>query len=253
MTKKNHVKKLPNAPLKEVIFDLRWSLDTDDESKHQYDQRFDFALGTFRQLIKEDFPFAKRLVSPFVPKDFSNHIPKFRFLQTENNFPIVQIGEGILTINNNDITYEWDNQFFPLIKSTLEKLMTSYEGVIKFSQISLKYIDVVSIEDVAKNDYLIFLEENLNYKVKKNFTTNGTLNAFNFTEEIFIEDDYTLTLNFSTALDTNNENQLIWQTNIINKMVNENTDIINWVEKAHDITSDLFIKMLNEEFYDKFK
>ena len=46
----NHISKLPNAPLQEVIFELRWKLDFDPESQSQTDKNFQFAFANFSAL-----------------------------------------------------------------------------------------------------------------------------------------------------------------------------------------------------------
>ncbi len=253
MSQNSHVSKLPNAPLKEVIFDIRWELDFDNESNKHYDSKFDLALGKFHNLIKKDFNKVNRIVPPFVPKEFANYIPQFQFLNKDKKYPLIQIGEGILSINDTDLNYEWKKQFSPLIKKTLQELCKSYDDSIEFNRVSLRYIDVVNLNDIDSKDYINFLAENLNFKVQKNFNYPGELSEFNYNEKFKLPNDDILRLNFSTAIDNStNTPQLFWQYVIYNENKQSREEIIDWAEKAHGITSNLFRTMLKQEFYDSF-
>ena len=46
----NHISRLPNAPLQEVIFELRRKLDFDTESQTHIDKEFQFAFANFSAL-----------------------------------------------------------------------------------------------------------------------------------------------------------------------------------------------------------
>ena len=51
--------KLKNAPLKEVIFELRWE-STLDDSGNPYDPGYDLAQGKFADRLHSEFPVHKK-------------------------------------------------------------------------------------------------------------------------------------------------------------------------------------------------
>jgi hypothetical protein len=50
------IKKLPYAPLQEVIFEGKWELSLDPQSKVFIDPEFQFALGKLQNSITSKFP-----------------------------------------------------------------------------------------------------------------------------------------------------------------------------------------------------
>ena len=55
MSSISNYKKLPNAPLQEVVFEVLWELQ-EDEAGMPYDAGFDLAQGVFARMAKECFP-----------------------------------------------------------------------------------------------------------------------------------------------------------------------------------------------------
>ncbi len=248
-----YVSKLKNAPLKEVIFDIRWNLDIDDDTNKFYDANFDLALGKFHNTIKKEFSKIERIVPPFIPKEFANYIPQFRFSK-ETTYPLIQLGEGVLSINDNDINYEWKNNFSPLIRDTLTKLCNSYEKSLTFNRVSLRYIDAVNLSDIESKNFPKFLAEKLNYEIKKSFESPGELSSFNYNEIFKLPGGDNLQLVFSSGVDKETQApQIIWQYIVFKDVEQSQQDVFIWLDKAHKVTSDLFITMLNQDFYASFK
>ncbi len=49
--------KLSNAPLQEVIFEVRWPLQPDESGRQLMDREYEMALGKFQAALKTDFPY----------------------------------------------------------------------------------------------------------------------------------------------------------------------------------------------------
>ncbi|MBV6460184.1 MAG: hypothetical protein HJHJAOHD_00286 [Flavobacteriales bacterium] len=95
--------KLPNAPLVEVIFELRWKVtDKEELTKCQY------LHGDLYASIKDIYNFREALVAPEVPMELYLNIPAHRFRVAQNNYPLVQVGPGLLTLNTIDSKYNWE-------------------------------------------------------------------------------------------------------------------------------------------------
>jgi len=98
--------KLPNAPLIEVIFELRWEIkQKSDLTKYQY------LIGDLYSSIKGDFPIRESLAPPEIPTEILINNPAHRFRSDKNQYPLVQVGPGLLTLNTTDENYFW-NDFY---------------------------------------------------------------------------------------------------------------------------------------------
>jgi len=115
--------KLPNAPLQEVILEVKWELSLDQSTKTFIDPGFELALGKFHNSLVENFPFAKTKVPHQIPIQMLGHQTKLQFWTGENVWPVVQLGPGILAINDTDKNYEWAKTFYPLVQKALSSLL----------------------------------------------------------------------------------------------------------------------------------
>src|SRR5258708_6704442 len=89
--------KLPSAPLIEVVFELRWTIEQQEAQSIQY------LSGDLYPHIKDKYPFREAIQGfPL----FGNS-PSSRFRVAQNDYPLVQIGPGVLTINTTDAKYFW--------------------------------------------------------------------------------------------------------------------------------------------------
>jgi len=130
--------RLPKAPLIEVIFELRWnSLDQNDQYLH----------GDLYPLIKDRYPHREAL--GFSGAGFPNGGiiiggPTHRFRTAPNDYPLVQIGQGVLTVNTIDAKYSW-KEYETWITDVLKNFSEIYS--LKESQnvrLTLQYIDLIN-------------------------------------------------------------------------------------------------------------
>ena len=90
----NHISKLPNAPLQEVIFELRWKLDFDPGSQSQTDKDFQFAFANFSALSSNKLKHKVILKPSAVPDILFLNRPVYQFWAAENQYPVFQLGPG---------------------------------------------------------------------------------------------------------------------------------------------------------------
>ena len=240
--------KLPNAPLLEVIFELRWKIQKkDDFAKYQY------LHGDFYSLIKQDYPIRRPLVPVDLPPGVYVNNPAHRFLGDQNKYPLIQIGPGILTINVNDEYYFWD-EYYDLIAKMLEKFFSVYPNPSKTEfQPSLVYIDFLSF-DFNNEDIIKYLSENLNLSINQDvLKETGIPDSFKLKQSFNI-DLGKLFLNFDTGINNAGEKGLIIQTKLTGNYQNlEVGEIKNWLNNSHDYCSVLFRKMTEGKLYESFK
>jgi len=240
--------KLPNAPLLEVIFELRWKIQNkEDFANYQY------LHGDFYSLLKKEYPIRKPLVPVELPPEVYVNSPAHRFLSDKNKYPLVQIGPGILTINVNDEFYYWD-EYYKLISSLLSKFFSIYpvSSKTKF-QPSLVYLDFL-LFDFENENVIKYLEEYLNFRINQDvLKETGYPNSFNL-KQSFNTDLGKLLLNFDTGYNSFKEKGIIVQTKLTGNYQSKKIENIQeWLNISHDYCSMLFKKMTEGKLYETFK
>jgi uncharacterized protein (TIGR04255 family) len=236
--------KLPQAPLIEVIFELRWTITPQETQEIQY------LHGDLYPLIKDEYPFRETLQT--FPIEFLLNAPTHRFRKAANDYPLVQIGPGLLTINTIDSKYFWED-YEEKILDAIGKLQRVYTFKESHSiRLVLQYIDLVNF-DFEREDIISFLKENLNVVVSQEFYSQKPVTkglAINF---IFENELGTLNVSFNRGKNLKNEEGIAIQTNITSHEVNVRTmDVKNWLEKAHELCSQLFKQMTKGKLYKEF-
>lgn len=102
--------KRKKAPLVEVIFEIRWGISRDSEPgviELSFDEEeISLFAGQFRSIAKEQFPFYRK-VNEGLPHEIPHRV-KHQFWTSENQWPCLQIGLGIMTANLTYDNYGWD-------------------------------------------------------------------------------------------------------------------------------------------------
>jgi len=238
-------KKLKKAPLKEVIFELRWEYGVDFNG-FQSDRGFDLAQGKFAYKMEKDFPVYKKLIPDNAPfKLFGS--PVNQYWHGELRWPVVQHGQGMIAINDVEKSYEWENGFYPLILSTIDRLIESYNEPLRFNRIKLHYTDALDIE---QGDTIDFVKSNLQTEILTRSRAPGMLKGFNIQQGFLLEEGSIMNLSISSGINNQNtKNSVVWNT-VVEKVGKFNIgDIQNWLIFAHDHTSQMFKDMLNPDFY----
>ena len=244
--------KLPNAPLQEVIFEIRWELDVDEQTNQELDKGFDLAAGALHQILKNKFPEVLRKLPVDLPPQLYQYKPVFQYWRGKSMWPVIQLGPGILTVNEIDNNYDWKNGFFPLIQKTIEWVKEAYNETLNFNFVSLKYIDSVRVSEYEFVKWDAFINKNLVFNFNNQFDPKGQLKSFSFNQVFEIENDSNLHLSISNGKSKKNEDLLIWQSAVITTDSEPFNDLINWITFAHNKTSKLFQNITTKEFYGSF-
>lgn len=248
----SHQEKLPNAPLKEVVFEVHWELDIDDSGR-KYDQGLKYAFGVFRrEASKLGFSLVNELLPPNSNIEFINR-PSTQFWKGEGEYPVLQLGQGVMVVNDTE-GYKWEESFRQLILDAVRILIDSYEVAPKFNEVSIRYINAL---DLSPSDYAEiwpFVKNNVQTSVSRGFSVPGILEDISLNETYRLDDESRLTLRIESG--RNNRlgiPALIWQNMIVKRARMTVEEIDDWADSAHNITSDLFVNMLNQSLYDSFK
>lgn len=241
-------KKLKNAPLREAIFELFWDSPV-DKSGIKLDKEFELSQGKFQIHVYDKFPIHKRII----PQGASIKVygmPLHQFWKGDVQWPVIQLGPGVLTVNETDKNYDWEKTFRPNIAFAMEALKKSYVVYPELNRVSLKYIDAVDFQDPDKLGN--FIKENLMTEIENKYKVPGRLSGLSL-NQIFDVDDSKVSVNVQTAVNNiTSSKAIVWITSVIREGKISGKELVLWIDKAHKIASDLFVNMLNPSFYASF-
>ncbi len=242
--------KLSKSPLQEVIFELFLEEQLDSNGMPSNDD-YQFAQGLFFNKIKDQFPIyiSKQKQSPITVYPSISH----QFWKDKNVWPVVQFGPGLMTVNDTEVNYEWD-QFLPLVNNCIQFLLESYNHSAKIKRLSLKYIDAIEFETNDVSKQLDFINKNFQLNLTNNFEIpDSKLTNINIQQSFNISNLGNINFAISSGFSKKNLPSIIWQYQAMIDWSNEDLSIENWIIQAHSVLSNLFKQTITKEFYDSFK
>lgn len=244
--------KLPKAPLLEVIFDLSWRVDTPKEQ-----EKFQFLLGDMYTKLKDKYSQRYNLIQvPIagmeIPIDIFNNKPMYRFRENENSYPIYQLGPGLLSVNTVNESYIWEN-FEQEILHVFVKFKESYDfSASQEFNIALKFLDFY-VFDFNSNNAYDFLKNNLHLQIMHSMQSEKHNPSFVNFATGHKEDVGQFNFSINRGMTPQKGDGFLAETNLVNKMkLNSDSDISQWLKKAHEYLSGAFKKMTKGAMYDSF-
>lgn len=243
---------LKNAPLKEVMFEIQWDLDFISEQKVLYDSGFEQAMLNFTKSCKQDFNELVILKPENIPPIAFIYRATHRFHKVKNQHPLYQLGPGVFTVNDNNKNYIWSD-FYSMIKNGIKCLRESYSKELIPKKLQLLYIDKTSPYIFGEMDKFDFLRKHLQINAESYDFVDGKLNDIQFSKSFDINEELLLNIVISTGIDSVTKEDIIeWKTFISNKKRVSWEELNTWIEKAHDICSNTFNKMISKKLYEHF-
>jgi uncharacterized protein (TIGR04255 family) len=274
MVKRTHVERLPKAPLAEVVFELRWALQTDPGSPPilRTDPGLVPLLEGFTGRIKKAGYGTYKDMSP--PSQTGAYGVARRFyLNSDKPFPIMQIGPGIFASNESSL-YVWST-FKAQVRKGLRELLKSYPklGFFAFTPnyLELRYIDIFDKSLLGRTDLFYFANQGttlqidlpamLNDRERFSGQADGRIivrrNLKEWKNSSFIMD-------FASGKNTEtNEDIARLETKVVcggagvpkftkshPKFIRE---VMNWLQFARGITSPFFKQFMRPELMAKFQ
>lgn len=251
--------KLKSPPLIEAIFDIRWQLQ-DIGPNLKKDPKYKILIGRIYDKLLKDYPYYEELPTSFMPEEISVYIVQHRFRKNDKEWPLIQLGPGIMTLNDTK-KYKWTD-FYKRINDAVKALLESYpeNKNFKIDLLILRYVNAIEF-DFNKSNIFEFLKNNFNINIdinKKIFTSkindspeNLDLN-FSFVSN---EPEGNLNLRFSSGK-INNKDFLIWENHFQsnkNNVPQEINTISKWVENAHNLLEKCFFEMISKNLLRRFK
>jgi len=165
-SKKTETPILLHPPLIEVIFELRWEIENDQQTGRMRDPSYPMMYGSLYERLKKDFPIIEDLPSTQTHPEATPYVPRHRMRKEKNGYPLIQVGPGILTLNDSK-GYSW-KRFRDLSLRLIESIMDLFpKGVmpLNFIKCEVRYVNGIRF-DMARENPLAFLEEKMHMKVE---------------------------------------------------------------------------------------
>lgn len=249
---------LKNKPLVEAILEVKWQL-ADDPPAPPSDPHYRLFVGRFYDRVKKEYPAYEALQAAEIPDQMAAYVAQYRFRLKENGWPLIQIGPGMLTLNDTD-SYEWPD-FEKRAHWALERLFESYPSKLQIESLVLRYIDAVEV-DFSKEDVTSFLRD----KFKVTITYPESLFESGQVEKapsaLMLQSAFhsktpegTVRLKFGRGKVREKE-ALVWET--LTSSSGRDLPLLpdhfpEWLSAAHMITDDWFFKLIDGELLRRFE
>ncbi|HEV2156364.1 TIGR04255 family protein [Bradyrhizobium sp.] len=263
--KKKVLDRLPNAPLAEVVFELRWKLQgalpiITDPGIHPL-------LAAFTpRAAKAGFPLIKDMARP---EEIVGHsVCRRYFTAPDASFPILQIGPGVFASNQSS-EYTWASFRAQTLRG-LKILLDSYPTLQGFPfepvHLELRYIDVFDESLLNTLDFLEFANAgtHLSLQVSESLFPTGVFESQSEGRVqiqrplkrggLFLVDLASAQLNVpngKTALRL--ESKVMLRDNIPKfRGARFLSQVEEWLESAHNVTSPFFKRFMRPAVLEKF-
>ena len=155
---------LTRKPLVEALVEIQWALDTPAPGI-SLDPDYKLLLGRFYDRVSGRYPVHEQLPTATLPDELVAHQVQHRFRVGSDRWPLVQIGPGILSVNQT-VGYAWDS-FREQTMAAVAALYAAHPrpGRLTVNSLLLRYIDAMRFDSQA-HDVLRLLDEKMGVVVR---------------------------------------------------------------------------------------
>jgi uncharacterized protein (TIGR04255 family) len=254
--------KLTHAPLVEAILEIRWKLD--EQQKGLFvDPNYKILVGRLYDRVSKDYPVHEPLPTASMPDEMLGYTVQHRFRVESERWPLVQVGPGIVTLNDTE-NYSWDKNFDHRASQLMTTLYESYPNAknsLKISSIQLRYIDALSF-NISNENVLSFLKDKLkiNLSFPKEVFDKSPIESVPAGINAVFAFPITAprgTISIRIANGTHKEaDALLWETVVQSKeseLPEMPTNFSEWLNSVHDITHNMFFKLIKGPLEKSFR
>ena len=251
---------LEKKPLVEAIFELRWEC-ADPGPTMPVDPYYKLRIGRVYDQVRDEYPFHEQLPTAVMPDEMAEYIIQHRFRKDEDKWPLIQIGPGIVTLNDTE-GYVWED-FEKRISRLVESFFETEPEAerLRVQRLVLRYINAIEC-DYTVDNVLEFLGKNMKTTVAVPHAlfegTGVSAEALSFDQRISFactEPRGSVGLRFARGT-RGGTDALIWET-IVHSTGEDapgtEKGIITWAESAHNLAGDWFFKIINGELSRRFE
>lgn len=135
-----------SGTLAEAIAEVRWMLaDGPDQTKR--DPGYKLMLGKLHSALEADYPVAVELPTSMVPEELAPNIVRMQLRPSPTSWPVIQIGPGIATLNQ-DSRYKWVD-FQRELSKFINALHAAYPAKmspLQFVGLDLRFLNIVPVD-----------------------------------------------------------------------------------------------------------
>ena len=244
---------LVNKPLVEAILELRWTLPVEHGPGVRSDPNYSVLPGLYWNAVRDAYPFREELPAASVPAEMIPHQPQHRFRAEDAGWPLVQIGPGILTVNDTH-GYTWKDYRKRSLEA-VKALGSVYPDADAFRvmQLALTYQDAHRF-DYRTGSVLEYLKQYLHagLSLPRSLFSGTAVDDKPLTSDWSIsfaanKPSGTVSLRFVTGYLNQTEPVVITEA----KVLSNATQVPElpagfelWLEDAHDLAHDWFFKLI---------
>lgn len=248
---------LKNPPLAEAIFEIKWQLHQSGPGFAR-DPHYNLLVGRLYDKLEQHYPFHESLPSASIPAEIVAGVVQHRFRTAQGKWPVVQLGPGILTINDTQ-NYSWEDFRLRVIEG-IKALFDIYPEDLIIENLVLRYINAIDF-DFNENIFL-FLKKQLKTEISLYpplFEESGIQRMPENFDCKFTFDcsspKATINLRFARGK-KRGVDALFWETFITtssNDIPELPSELENWLESAHNILEDWFFKLVEGDLLRRFE
>jgi uncharacterized protein (TIGR04255 family) len=251
---------LKNKPLLEAILEVQWELESATPGMG-VDPHYKILLGSLYDRVRDLYPEHEELPTASIPDEMSPHLVKHRFRRAPNGWPLMQIGPGIMTVNDTQ-GYTWPD-FSERARTAIEKLFASYPkpSALKVQSLLLRYVDAVDF-DIQTNDVFDFLKDKMRVAISlpADLFADGSVTAtpwqFNWQASFGCQRPKGMVqVRFATGT-REKKPVLLWETMVLSggdDVPSLPAGFSEWIEAAHCITHAWFFRLIKGELERRFR
>ena len=261
-------KDLKNKPLVEAIVEIRWHLIQPIKVQGPapmilpaLDPHYRLLLGRLFDRFRGEYPFHEQLPTATLPDDMVGHVVQHRFRSAKDDWPLVQVGPGVFTVNDTH-RYTWTD-FQQRTKEAVVRLYDAHPSVAEFriQSLVLRYIDAVEYNYQEENAFAF-----LNDKMKVGITLPDSLFHITGVESRPCSFSWQATFQCSkpagrvhVSFATGQKEEkpaILWETTVQSvgdDVPNMPDGFPDWIDAAHEITDDWFFKLIEGELERRFQ
>lgn len=259
-------KNLKHKPLVEAILEIRWHLVQESEGPAHMgipavDPHYRLLLGRLFDRFQKEYPIHEQLPTATLPDEMLAHVVQHRFRSAKDDWPLVQVGPGVFTVNDTH-RYTWTG-FQKRAKDAVLRLYDAYPAVAEFrvQSLVLRYIDAVEYNYRDENAFA-FLSDNLKVGICLPETLFQDTGVESRPDRFSWQATFRCSkpagrVNVSFATGQKEERPaILWETTVQSAgddLPNMPDEFPAWIDAAHEITDDWFFKLIEGELERRFQ
>ncbi|MFI7585929.1 TIGR04255 family protein [Spongisporangium articulatum] len=251
------MEQLPQKPLVEALLEIRWALQPSEVEGNLRDPGFPLMVGSFQERVKDLYPHYERLPAADFPDDMTPYVVKHRFRTGPNQWPVVQVGPGIVSLNFTS-EYSWEI-FAERAARVVADLRDAYsrhvESPLRPNNLMLRFIN--SIPNSADEPGMKFLAEKLHISVSLPAVFQPASSKATLTFAPDVDDAYGSSGVIGVGSGINQGQPIIGlELQVVcsdSDLMPDLDEVGNWLDSAHQSIETWFFALIDGELLDGFR